>query len=311
MQNDAINDPMDSDLTPDRGAGSQVSDQIEVTAVGNADVVLKQREQPQATSVLRGDVIRVPARHNPRLNEILRRVNTDRELHTLWACANVNGVVRLGMSDHGAVHVQVVANVALRLLRALIEAGRVPNVVRDHGLNTEDAEVIVVIASLFHDIGMAIYRPEHERFSLLVAAPRIKALLDHSYDVEPATILWSEILHAILVHSEGYHPMSLEAGIVRVADALDMTKGRSRIPYDAGNINIHSLSAAAIERVTITRGETKAVRIAITMNNSAGIFQVDELLRGKVMGSGLENDLEVVATIEGAAERKLITVFRQ
>lgn len=282
---------------------------LEVAAVGEAEVALQQPGQARPAAV-QGDIIRVPARHNARLARVVRRVNRDRELHTLWACANVNGMTRLGMSDHGAVHVQIVANVALRLLRALVEAGKVPDVVRHHGLTVDDAEVVVVVASLFHDIGMVISRPEHERYSLIVAAPKIKELLDGIYDIEPRTILWSEILHAILVHTEGYHPITWEAGIVRVADALDMTKGRSRIPYEAGAINIHSLSAAAIERVTITRGEAKPVRIDIAMNNSAGIFQVDELLRGKVMESGLEADLEIVATIAEEAERKLLTVFR-
>lgn len=293
----------------DDGSGAPVADGwIELAAVGEATVALQQ--PGQTAPPVRSDLIRVPARHNPRLLDVLRRVNADAELHTLWEVANVNGQGRLGMSDHGAVHVQIVANIALRLLRILADAGRTPNVVRDYGLSLADAEIVVVLAALFHDIGMVISRPEHERYSLMVAAPRVAALLDGSYEVRERTILWSEVLHAILVHSEGYKPISLEAGIVRVADALDMTKGRSRIPYDAGILNIHSLSAAAIERVTITRGDQKPVKIAIAMNNSTGIFQVDELLRAKIMGSGLEDDLEITAGIEGETERKLMTVFR-
>lgn len=293
------------------GAFPPIADgRIELAAVGEANVALQRPGQAQGVVPVRDDLIRVPARHNPRLQEILRRVNADQELHTLWEVANVNGIHRLGMSDHGAVHVQVVANIALRLIRILSEAGRVPSVVRDYDLPLDDAEVVVVLASLFHDIGMVISRPEHEQYSLFVAAPKVKDLLDGTYDLRTRAILWSEILHAILVHSEGYRPISLEAGIVRVADALDMTKGRSRIPFDAGNVNIHSLSAAAIERVTITRGEDKPVRVAITMNNSAGVFQVDELLRAKVLGSGLDDDLEITASIEGEHERKLVTVFR-
>jgi metal-dependent HD superfamily phosphatase/phosphodiesterase len=44
-------------------------------------------------------------------------------------------------------------------------------------------------------------------------------------------------------------PLALEAGILRVADALDMAKGRSRIPFEAGSVSMHSLSAAAIDEV--------------------------------------------------------------
>src|ERR687898_808181 len=47
----------------------------------------------------------------------------------------------------------------------------------------------------------------------------------------------------------------VEAGVVRVADALDMAQGRSRIPFEAGQIGIHSLSAAAIDEVKIEAGD--------------------------------------------------------
>ena len=46
------------------------------------------------------------------------------------------------------------------------------------------------------------------------------------------------------------------------------------------------------------------------MSNSAGIFQVDELLATKLRGSGLEEHIEVVARIEAEHERRLVPVFR-
>ena len=72
---------------------------------------------------------------------------------------------------------------------------------------------------------------------------------------------------------------------MRVADALDMARGRSRVPFEAGHRNIHSLSAYAIEEVRLEPGEDKAVRVEIEMSNRAGIFQVDELLATKLRGS--------------------------
>jgi len=48
----------------------------------------------------------------------------------------------------------------------------------------------------------------------------------------------------------------------------------------------------------------------VTMTNSAGIFQIDELLKEKLHGSGLEPYVQVEATVEGEAEKKLIQVFR-
>jgi metal-dependent HD superfamily phosphatase/phosphodiesterase len=256
------------------------------------------------------DAIRLPVRHNDVLGQVIRRVNADVELLTLWKCSNINAVDRSGMSDHGRVHIQVVSNIALKLARLLFASGVEPSAVRQHGLTVLDAEVIVVLAVLLHDIGIAIHRDEHEHFSLILAPPKIKELLDGLYDEERRTIVMAETLHAMISHRKGGRPLTVEAGIVKVADALDMTKGRSRIPFEAGQVNIHSLSAAAVEQVTIGRGERKPVLIEIRMSNSAGIFQVDELLRGKLQGSGLAPYIEVVARVEGETEARLATEVR-
>jgi uncharacterized protein len=254
--------------------------------------------------------IRVPARHNPVLQQVIDRVNADEELYALWQAMNVNAVDRLGMSDHGPVHFQIVSNIALKLLRQLIERGVVPSVVKDHKMTNQDAEVIVVLGSLLHDLGMSIHRIDHEQYSLFVAQPKIDDLLEGIYSVAARTIIRSETLHAIIAHRGDGHPLTVEAGVVRVADALDMTKGRSRIPFEAGVVNIHSLSAASIEQVEIKSGVEKPIHINVRMNNSAGIFQLDELLKEKLRGSGLEKYVEVEATIEGETEKKLVKVFR-
>jgi metal-dependent HD superfamily phosphatase/phosphodiesterase len=156
---------------------------------------------------------------------------------------------------------------------------------------------------------MSIHRDDHERYSLFLAAPLIKQLLDGLYEVPVRTVLVSETLHAIIAHRAEGHPLTLEAGIVRVSDALDMAKGRSRIPFEAGSVNIHSVSAAAIEGLDILRGETKPVRLRVRMNNSAGIFQLDQLLKEKLSGSGLEPYVEVEAYIEGE-EKQLVRHYR-
>lgn len=255
-------------------------------------------------------IIRLPIRHNPKLKQIVDRVNGDDELYTLWQAANVTAVQRLGMSDHGPVHVQIVANIALKLFRLLLDQSVQPGLVINHNLTIEDAEVVVVLASLLHDLGMSIHRIDHEQYSLLLARPKLKELLEGIYDVPTMTLLTSEILHAIISHRAGGKPLTLEAGIIRVADALDMAEGRSRIPFQAGMVNIHSVSAAAIEQIKIDRGEGKPIRIVVRMSNSAGIFQLDELLKEKLEGSGLEPYVEVEAMIEGEAEKKLVQTFR-
>lgn len=254
--------------------------------------------------------IRLPARHNPMLQQIVDRVNADEELYALWTAMNVNAVTRLGMSDHGPVHFQIVSNIALKLMRQLIEAGVTPSIVRDHKMTNNEAEIVVVLGALLHDLGISIHRIDHEQYSLFVAQPKIDHLLDGLYSIAHRTIIRSETLHAIIAHRSDGKPLTIEAGVVRVADALDMTKGRSRIPFEAGQVNIHSLSAAAIEKVEITQGQDKPIHISVVMSNSAGIFQLDDLLKEKLHGSGLENYVEVEATIEGETEKKLIQVFR-
>ncbi|HEX5417754.1 MAG TPA: HD domain-containing protein [Chloroflexota bacterium] len=254
--------------------------------------------------------IHVPARHNDRLRLLLGAVNSDPALYQIWCSANVNAIDRLGMSDHGPVHVQIVANIAVKLLRMLVTAGGTPSLIKDYGLTINDAEAVVLMGALFHDSGMAIHRLEHEANSLIVAQYHLPRILEAAYGEPERTILVYETLHTIISHRAGGKPLTLEAGIVRVADALDMAQGRSRIPYQAGQVNIHSVSAAAIERVTILPGQGKPVRILITMLNSAGVYQLDELLRDKLQGSGLEPYIEVEAMIEGECEKRLIDVVR-
>ncbi len=264
-----------------------------------------------ATQPASDGAIRLPARHNRVLLEIVRLVNADAELRAIWKCANVNAVDRLWMSDHGPVHVQIVANIGLKLLRMLVEAGQEPSIVRQHGLTVHDAEVVVVLGALFHDVGIAVHRAEHEHHSLWVAAPFLRDLLRQVYpDPQARMAVWSDSLHAIVCHNRDQRPITLEAGVVRVADALDMSRGRSRIPFEAGLVNIHSVSAYAIDRVQMSRGESHPVRITVHMNNSAGIFQVDELLKAKLRNSGLEAFVEVVATIESESENRLIPLYR-
>ncbi len=242
-------------------------------------------------------LIRLPIRHNPILQQVLARVNADEELHALWQAQNINAVDRLGMSDHGPVHMHIIANIALRLTRLLAEREIQFSLVKNYGLiygfTQNDVEVVVVLASLLHDVGMSIHRIDHEQYSLFVAQPKINDLLEGIYPVAARTILRSETLHAIISHRADGKPLTIEAGVVRVADALDMAEGRSRIPIQAGHLNIHSVSAAAIEKVEIGPGEERPIRIRILMNNSAGIFQIDELMKDKLRGSGIQDLVEV------------------
>jgi metal-dependent HD superfamily phosphatase/phosphodiesterase len=52
------------------------------------------------------------------------------------------------------------------------------------------------------------------------------------------------------------------------------------------------------------------VRIQIELSNSAGIFQLDQLFRNKLKGSGLEAYIELEASLEGETERRLFRSFQ-
>lgn len=252
---------------------------------------------------------RIPVRQNEILQQVVERINQDQELLQLWRCVNINSVDRLQFTDHGQVHIKIVANMALKLVRMLAKAGVEMSIVADYGLTLADAEVVVVVAASLHDLGISIHRDNHEAYSISLANPKAKELLNGLYDIRERTIMVSEILHAISAHHWDQSCLTIEAGCVKVADALDMTKGRSRIPFEAGATNIHTVSAAAVDKVKLAPGKEKPVRVEITMTNSAGIFLVDELLKRKLRNSSIVPYVEVVARIEGEAEKRLVELY--
>jgi metal-dependent HD superfamily phosphatase/phosphodiesterase len=264
---------------------------------------------PPAEAVA-GVAIKAPVRGNRKLAKLLDAVNADDQVKAWWHVSGVNATRRLGMSDHSWVHIQVVVNISLRLARLLFRRGVVPGMVADHAMTEHDAEIVIAAAALFHCVGMQIHRTDHESYSLFLTADKLGTLLEPLYDEPERSVVVAEAMHAIIGHRRRGDPFTIEAGIVRVADALDMARGRSRVPFEAGHQNIHSLSAYAIEDVKINAGRDRAVRVEIAMSNSAGIFQVDELLATKLRGSGLEEHIEVIARIDAEQEERLIPVFR-
>jgi metal-dependent HD superfamily phosphatase/phosphodiesterase len=169
---------------------------------------------------------------------------------------------------------------------------------------------VIAGAALLHCVGMSIHRIDHESYSLFMASRKLGDLLEPIYDEPERSIVVAETMHAIISHRSKGEPFTIEGAILRVADALDMARGRSRVPFEAGHTNIHSLSAYAIEEVRIGAGDDKAVRVEIEMSNSAGIFQVDEGLGTKLRGTPLERHIEVIARIEAEHEQRLVPVFR-
>jgi len=254
-------------------------------------------------------VFNIPFRNNAKLKQVMDKVKEDVKLQSYWKCANVMAIDRMGYTDHGPTHVKIVANMALKLLRILIDRQVKPSIVRYYGMGNDDAEVVVVLGAIFHDLGMVVTRHDHDKYSELIALEFLEKCLTPVYSEEERAIISSEVLHAIVSHEQPNKPLTVEAGIVSIADALDMEAGRARIPFKSGKVDIHAVSALSIEKVEIIEGAEKPITIKITMSNSAGVFQIDELLKPRIETSKLQEYFHVIAEITGKEERKIIEKF--
>jgi uncharacterized protein len=263
-------------------------------------------------------VFNIPYRSNPKLKAVMEKVKDDKKLKTYWRCANVMAIERMGYTDHGPTHVKIVANISLKLLRILVEKKLItPSIVENYDMTNDDAEVVVVLGSIFHDLGMIVQRKDHEKYSVFLAMEFFDKFLTPTYNEEEKAIITSEVLHTIVTHEEPLinelpnKILTKEAGIVSIADALDMEAGRARIPFQSGKVDIHAVSALSIEKVDIEIAENglKPINIKIKMSNSAGIFQIDELLKPRILNSGLEKFFHVIAEITGEKETKIIEKF--
>ena len=252
--------------------------------------------------------LNIPIKENSKLEKIIDLIEKDVEINTLWQCANVMAVERQNLNDHGPIHIKIVANRAMKIFRMLSDKGVESSISKNYGMTREDAEVVILLGSVFHDLGLSIVREQHEVYSVPLAHDLLKRILPTIYNTKESTIMTSEILHAVLSHHEPSLPRTLEAGIVKVADALDMEKGRARIPQQTGRLNIHSVSASAIEKVDILEGDEKPITIAIRMENPAGVFQVDQLLAEKTRDSGLEKYLQIKVYIQDREDPILLNL---
>ncbi|WP_254829933.1 HD domain-containing protein [Haloglomus salinum] len=231
-----------------------------------------------------------------RVNRVLETIEADEEIAAYLEAQNVNPVARKGYNDHGTKHIGIVRNRALCLYDLLKAGGVEFNGAAGQGLEEADEAVIIALAATLHDIGHVVHRDEHPYYSIPLAADLLDRLLpEFGYDTADAVRVKGEVLHAILCHHTEEDPLTLEAGVVRVADALDMERGRSRIPYEKGGRGIDTISSRAIRRVSLHDGDDRPVLVEIEMTDAAGVYQVDELLKSKLQDSGLEREIRIVA----------------
>lgn len=240
----------------------------------------------------------VPAR-------VAESVFGDEEVLAMQDCANVVSIMRLGMNDHGPVHMRIAAMNSLKMLDLLVEGGVALNLETESGLSADDSRVAVLLASMLHDIGMAVERDGHEEHSLMLAKPVIeRVLLRHFPDsVRRRVAITSIVLEGIAGHMTNRRVSSMEAGLVLIGDGCDMEHGRSRIPERVSPGpqigDIHRYSASAVEKVVIEKGESRPIRIRITMSENAGFFQVEQVLFPKIKASPVKPHIELLAGKKG------------
>lgn len=234
----------------------------------------------------------------PKAKEMFNMLVNDGEVRANWDLANFIAVKKLKYNDHGEVHTKIVCASALKMLDILLEKGIKPDFVKEGGGDEDDEHLIVMSASLLHDIGNQIYREDHPLHSSYLAIPILNRLLPKIYsDLENRTEVRGFILNSIYAHDADIPDLITEAALVGIGDATDMTKGRGRMAYDLGSLSIHTISALSIERVLILKGEDKPIEIVIEMSNSSGIFQVQEILGKKIIGGPLEELISLKAIV--------------
>jgi uncharacterized protein len=235
---------------------------------------------------------------NEKLRRLVQIVEKDSELNTYWKCQNITAIDRLHINDHGPTHIKIVVENSLKILRIINSFGIKTSIEKDYDMKYEDAEVVVFLASIMHDLGMVVHRHDHHIFSEMISVNILERLLRKVYIDSERVIVTAEVLHAIYSHEKEIRPLTVESSVMRIADALDMTKGRGRIPYMIGSLSIHSVSAMAIQKVEILRGtKEKPVVIKILMNDTAGVFQVNDLLKSKINNTPIEEMVKVIAEI--------------
>ena len=236
----------------------------------------------------------------------------DEEIHAMQEYANVVSIKRLGYNDHGPVHMRKVALNAVTMMGLLRIAGIRTSLETEESGDFEDGVIAVLLASYLHDLGMTIGRQDHELHSAYLASPILDRLLReiHPESVAKRVVIRSLATEGIIGHMAGRRIHSIEAGVILVADGCDMEKGRARIPMALAAEprvgDIHKYSANSIEDVHLSAGTEKPIRIDVSMSSEVGLFQVEEVLLGKIASSTVKPYIELYAKVDNETERRYL-----
>ncbi len=236
------------------------------------------------------------------------------EIKSIHDYANTVSISRLGLNDHGPVHMKIVCRNALKMLCLLHEAGVKTNLEKENVGTFADSMAAVMIAALMHDTGMTISRKEHELYSGIVSfgiiTDLLKQVLPEDKDLGRRTIIRSMAMEGIIGHMATHPIHSIEAGLILIADGCDMTKGRARItleiPSKPTEGDIHKYSANSIDQVRICKGREEPIMIEVHMKSEVGFFQVEEVLIPKLQSSPAKHLIELYAGVEGEEPKRYI-----
>ena len=260
----------------------------------------------EANLAIRGDL-----EPYPRALAAYEALRGDPEALAHWDMANYVTMRKLGYNDHGRVHAFITGAASMAITELLLDAGVRPDLMESGVGDADDVFLTVILGTMLHDIGNQIHRTAHEQHGVALALPILERILTPIYpDPFKRTKVRSFILGAINCHDLNPAPLTIEGGITALADGTDITKGRGRKAFALGSVDIHSISALAVDQVIIRPGRERPVRIDVTMNNSGGIFQVEEVLAPKVIRTPLRPYVELRASMRGGGEEPILSRVR-
>ena len=247
----------------------------------------------------------------PKALAAFEALQSDPEALAHWDMANYITMRKLGYNDHGRVHAFITGAAAMTITHLLLDAGVQPDLIASGIGDEDDVLLTVILGTMLHDIGNQVHRVDHEMHGTALALPILDRIMTPLYpDPFKRVKVRSFILGAINCHDLNPPPLTVEGGITAVADGTDITKGRGRKAFRMGSVDIHSISALAVDQVVIEPGQERPVRIRVTMNNSGGIFQVEEVLAPKVINTPLRDYIELHAATRPEGEEQILRRVR-
>lgn len=234
--------------------------------------------------------------------KLIPKLLEDTTIKAALNAANIMVTDYLKYNDHGWHHAVIATRNAIKILLVIRDYIK-PHIVKYKHGTFDDAMFVTAMGAFLHDIGNMVHRDHHWQTSILIAKPIIWNYINEFYSNESEEKKWkifAHIANAIFSHDEAVQAFTIEASAVKVGDGCDMAAGRSRRPYSLGKVDIHSVSALSIKDVDIIPGTSeKPLLIKVDMTNPAGIFQVEEVLMGKLNTSLLKDKTTIDVTVRG------------